>query len=83
MNLYSIKDNLAEECGPLFAAINDAVAVRMSKQMLSDYPSVQDMCLIKFGSFDGKTALLEKLDVPVLVSVDLSTIKEVKHAEQV
>ena len=35
-NIYTIRDKVAEEVGPLFQAKNDAVAIRQFKQLVKD-----------------------------------------------
>lgn len=52
--LYSIRDCLAEEYGPLFQAVNDGVAVRQFQKILVDIPisSRGDYVLVCFGKMD-------------------------------
>lgn len=38
MNLYIVRDYVAEKNGPTFEAVNDAVAIRATKKMLEQYP---------------------------------------------
>ena len=52
MRLYVIRDNVAEECGPVFAAVNDGIACRQYKQLLSGCPDIMDYQLQHVGMYD-------------------------------
>lgn len=54
--LYSIKDSLAEEFGPIFQCKNDAVACRMFGQMFTAKEAV-DLTLYKLGKFDTEKGI--------------------------
>ena len=53
-NIYTIRDRLAEEVGPLFQAKNDFVAVRQFKQLVKDSENPQDYELLCLGWFDDQ-----------------------------
>lgn len=52
-NLYTIKDTVAEEAGPVFQAINDGVAIRRTIQLLIDVPDSEEYKLYRVGTFDS------------------------------
>lgn len=72
MNLYSVKDDLSGDFGPVMEAKNDAVAVRATRQMLSKYPSAQDMRLFKVGEFNPDTGIITGGN-PIWIKFDLIT----------
>ena len=53
-NIYTIYDKVSEECGPVFQAKNDLVAVRMFKSMVNDNPNipVDEYEVYCLGEFD-------------------------------
>ncbi len=54
VNIYTIYDKVAEECGPVFQAKNDMVAVRMLKSMLAENPNIpiDEYEVYSLGEFD-------------------------------
>lgn len=52
---YVLYDTVAEECGPIFDAKNDAIAVRLSLPALADAPFVRDIRLLKVAEIDSST----------------------------
>jgi len=52
-NVYTVKDNLAEEAGPPFIAVNDKVAIRQYKNMGIPESLKKDYQLLKIGYFDS------------------------------
>lgn len=64
VNIYTIYDVLAKECGPIFQAKNDEVAKRAFKSLVDDTPNVVDSdyeiyCL---GEFDTENRSFEPVD---------------------
>lgn len=57
--LYVIYDRLAEKSGPVFEAVNDAVAARAARQMLQNVVDSDDYELMYIGNIIDKTAQLE------------------------
>lgn len=52
--LYSIKDNVAEEYGPVFIAKNDGVAARNFNALVKqEHVRVEDYTLYCLGEFDN------------------------------
>lgn len=49
---YSVCDSVAGQFGPLFPAINDGVAKRMFRRLLSDVDKLDDYELWQVGTFD-------------------------------
>lgn len=78
MNLYSVKDELADVYSSLFEAVNDAVAIRSVRAGLARSPSARDSKLYHIGEFDTQTGNLKAFGNPVLVSSDLDYIEDVK-----
>ena len=68
MNLYVIRDLVADECGPVFEANNDAVAVRNFKNLLQKdgvYPEDYELLLV--GNINRKIGEVYGEQAPVLV----------------
>jgi rRNA maturation protein Nop10 len=57
--VYTIKDNLAGQCGPLFDAVNDAVAWRSFKQVMQKCPDPQEYTLFRVAEFDDMLGQVE------------------------
>lgn len=57
VNIYTIYDAIAEECGPIFQAKNDKVACRACDSMICEAcgTSVSDYHLWCLGSFDTES----------------------------
>ena len=68
MHLYVIRDKVAEECGPVFAAVNDGIACRQYRQLLSGCPDIMDYQLQKVGDYDTVTGEVVGY-APVVVEV--------------
>jgi len=57
--LYSIKDRLAEEYGPIFQAKNKAIAERNFNNLVEEKKLDEDeFNLVKVGTFDNETGTL-------------------------
>lgn len=72
-NVYSIKDTLAGEYGPLFTAKNDAVAERMVCEMFNK-KVFKDMELYCLGTFDTEKGLHDKF--AKMVSIDVEKLPD-------
>lgn len=58
--LYCIHDTLAEESGPVFCAVNHQIAVRKTRQLLSNVEIPEDYILYCIGIFDpGIPAIMD------------------------
>ena len=70
MGLYTVYDRVAEEAGPCFLAVNDAVAIRQYRQLLKDSQVVTDdeYHLFRLGSYDYKSMQISA-QAPVRVLV--------------
>lgn len=55
VKLYTIRDLVAGECGPIFVAKNEALAVRQSCQLLAGVNNVVEYSLYCVGTFDTET----------------------------
>lgn len=57
MNLYSIRDNVAEEFGPIFQAKNHAIAKRNFINLIDENKgmSKEDYQIVSMGTFDTET----------------------------
>nr|QJB21705.1 MAG: nonstructural protein [Microvirus sp.] len=55
--LYSIRDRAASQFGPVFQAVNDAVAARAMVRLMEKIPSYDRDAfqLVRLGSFDDET----------------------------
>ena len=58
LKLYSIRDLVAGECGPIFTAKNDGVAIRQVCMMMHDVVDVEDYALYCVGTFDTEEIVL-------------------------
>ena len=65
-NIYTIRDKVAEEVGPLFQAKNDAVAIRQFKQLIKDFENPEEYELLCLGDFNDQTIELETGKVKVI-----------------
>lgn len=52
MYVYTIFDKVANECGPIIEAKNDAVALRQYRQVTKDINSPGEFALYRIGSMD-------------------------------
>ena len=52
VKLYSIRDLVAGECGPIFTAKNDGVAIRQVCNMMHDVLDIAEYALYCVGTFD-------------------------------
>lgn len=74
-NVYTVKDKLAEECGPPFIAVNDKVAIRQYKSMGIPESLKNEYSLLKIGYFDS-------IDVSITPNVVITLITEEDKNEQ-
>lgn len=63
MFIYSIKDVVADEHGPIFQAVNDQVAFRSSIQVLQGAYDPRDFVLVKLGGFSDDMKLHSEYEV--------------------
>lgn len=80
MRLYAIRDELAEETGPLFEAKNDAVASRKFKMIAENSKvNIGELRLVVFGEIDHDTDALIAFPVTKVVDmfVPMELVKEV------
>ena len=66
--LYTIRDKVAEESGPIFEAKNRRVAKRSFQELIAKTLEPSDYELLELGSFDHEnnllnTCVVEKVDV--------------------
>ena len=71
VNIYTIYDSVAKECGPIFQAKNHDVAVRAFHSLMAEASNVlsTDYDLYCLGEFDTEKCSFVPLDVPSKVSV--------------
>ncbi len=57
VNIYTIFDVVAKECGPIYQAKNDGVAYRAFKSLIGDTPNVKvdDYDIYCLGEFDTES----------------------------
>lgn len=83
MNVYSIYDMVAQECGPLFEAINDGVAVRHMVQAMRNVENPAEYQLIHVGEVTRETGQVILLPVPNrVISFVLSPDKTIAVIEE-
>lgn len=78
MNLYVVYDKIAGECGPVFEAKNDAVALRQYRHLVASNPGFvqDDFELMQVGTMDKETMVIE----PGQLLLKLDSISEVENA---
>jgi hypothetical protein len=78
VNLYVVYDKIAGECGPVFEAKNDAVALRQYRHLVASNPGFvqDDFELMQVGTMDKETAVIE----PGQLLLKLDSISEVENA---
>nr|QJB19324.1 MAG: nonstructural protein [Microvirus sp.] len=59
VKLYVIRDLVAGECGPVFCAVNDGVAIRQSCILMHDVIDINDYVLVRVGTFDSESMEIE------------------------
>lgn len=59
LNVYVIRDKVAEQCGPVYTAENDGVAARGFRQAMLKVSDPLDFQLLKVGEFDTFTGKLD------------------------
>lgn len=67
INLYTIYDSVAEECGPLFEAKNGSVAMRQFQELQKKINPEQlnDFSLYWVGRFDKENMVITNSDGPL------------------
>lgn len=71
-NLYTVFDCAANEGGPLFQAVNDAVACRQYRQLLKEVNEPESYKLYRVGNYDSDDMELK----PDVNPVEIFTGKE-------
>ena len=71
VNIYTIYDTVAKECGHIFQSKNHDVAVRAFRSLISDTPNVNplDYDLYCLGEFDTEKCSFVPLEVPFTVPI--------------
>ena len=84
MRLYVIYDQVAQEGGPIFQAINDGVARRSYKAFLAQSQvEPNEYKLICVGVYNAETMHIDSFDVPLDVTKGLDEPKQMPLAEVV
>ena len=83
VKLYSIRDLVAGECGPIFTAKNDGVAIRQVCAMMHDVVDVADYALYCVGTFDTEEMVLvdktpHEIDFHFIYSQYVKKLEELK-----
>lgn len=71
--LYTIHDRVAEECGPVFQAPREAVAVRQYRNLIAKEGvlDASDFDLLCLGTMDTGKVLIEAYPTPVKIDTHL------------
>lgn len=77
MKIYTVRDDLAEEFGPLFEQKNDATAKRSVEELLKDKPYPADYSLYCIGEFDHDTGTFKPFEKSSIVDLDFIDAEEV------
>ena len=83
VKLYCIRDLVAGECGPIFTAKNDGVAIRQVCSMMHDVVDVAEYALYCVGTFDTEEMVLtdkvpHEIDFHFIHAQYCKTIEELK-----
>lgn len=72
INLYSIKDSLAEEFAPLFEAKSDELAKRVTSALFKKFPDMvlTDFNLYKLGHYSPKTGVITAYENPLKIDME-------------
>jgi len=77
--LYCIRDRVAEDSGPIFQAVNDAVAARSYRAFMAQNQVEEDeYSLLCIGTFDSGTSKLDAFEVPLNVEVPAAKPKQLR-----
>lgn len=74
--LYTVKDIVAQDAGPVFCAVNDGVAIRQFKVLVKDSGAPDDYELYSLGAYDSET--LELQGLPGIEACKIDIPEEVK-----
>jgi hypothetical protein len=74
--VYSVLDSVAGEYSPLFQAVNDGVALRSFKSMMSSVDNVSDYRLYSLGTIDSSNGCLVVSDAREVVIEDHLTFEK-------
>lgn len=74
MNLYVIKDKVAEKNGPVFQAENDGVAIRSYSKLIKETEFKDDYSLVCIASYDSDTLMVK----PDVREVHVETVMDIK-----
>jgi len=79
MNLYVVYDKIAGECGPVFEAKNDGVAMRQYRHLINENPTVDqdDFSLMKVGKIDKESMIIEPGQL--LLDFEVKELEEVEN----
>lgn len=73
-NLYVVNDKLAQEAGPIFLAVNDAVALRQFKNLGIPEDLKGEYELLMIGYYDSK-------EIFITPEIYYSVVEEVKNEQ--
>lgn len=69
--LYSVKDNLAEEYGPIFTAKTDAVAKRnYANMIISNKVNSNEYQLVYLGEYNSQTGKIKSVDKVKIINTE-------------
>lgn len=75
-NVYTVRDTVAQESGPIFTAKNDAIAFRQFSNILKETTTPKDFQLIYLGKYNTEIGKIYA-DEPTLVEiVDTTPLNE-------
>lgn len=78
VNLYTVRDKTAEQCGPVFQAINHGVACRSVVRMFEKIPKYDWDAFVLWwiGVYDDESAVIEGMS-PEVVDVNIPRFEDV------
>ena len=83
LNIYSIQDKTAERFGPIFEAVNDAVASRQCGNIMQKIPPEyrEEYKLCRIGSINPFTGIITPLQTPLEVDFIFKTLSSPSFGE--
>lgn len=81
--LFSVRDRAADQYGPVFQAVNTAVASRAMVQMMSKVPSYDrdSFQLVYIGDFDDQKGAVAPVIPPVVIDYSMPKLSDVEARE--
>lgn len=74
--IYTIRDKVADEFGPIYQAVNDNVARRQFDMLAQQTTHPKDYELFKLGTYDPGVPKVYGFVTPKIIELDMSDVPE-------